>query len=332
MRFIDSVKIYIRSGNGGPGAVSFRREKFIPFGGPDGGNGGKGGSVIFKGTKDMLTLLDFRFISRYIATNGGQGGSSTSTGADGSDCVIKIPVGTLVKDIETNEILCDINEDEMEFIALKGGRGGKGNDFFKSATNQAPRKAQPGLEGQAREVYLELKLLADVGLLGLPNVGKSTFISRVSKAKPKIADYPFTTLVPNLGVVKGISKNSFVIADIPGLIEGAHLGKGLGHKFLKHVERTKVLLHILDPIGKTAEEIINDYKVINNELLKYETALTEKKQVIAVNKQDIPMDIEIKKSLDLFFEEEGRSVHYISAVSGKDLKPVLLDLEKALGE
>jgi GTP-binding protein len=330
MRFIDIAKIYIKSGAGGAGAVSFRREKFVPFGGPDGGNGGKGGDVVFVGTRELTTLLDFRFISRYIAKNGGNGSGSTSTGANGADLLVKVPVGTLVKNLETEEILADISEDGQRFIVLKGGRGGKGNDFFKSATNQAPEKAQPGEPSIDCEVQLELKLIADVGLLGMPNVGKSTFISRVSAAKPKIASYPFTTLVPNLGVVQGNIKKSFVIADIPGLIEGAHTGKGLGHKFLRHVERTNVLLHILDPVGKNAEMIIRDYKVINNELQKYETTLTKKPQIVAINKLDIPIDEGIEKELKDFFKSEGRELYFISAVSGKNLKPVLESLQRAL--
>lgn len=330
MKFIDIAKIYIKSGSGGAGAVSFRREKFVPFGGPDGGDGGRGGNVIFKATKDLNTLLDFKYISRYIAKNGGQGAGKCSTGADGKDCIVKVPVGTLVKDIETEEVILDIDEDGKEVLFLKGGRGGKGNNFFKSPTNQAPKKSQPGEPGEEMNVVLELKLLADIGLLGMPNAGKSTFISRVSAAKPKIADYPFTTLVPNLGVVKGDIKNSFVIADIPGLIEGAHNGKGLGIQFLRHVERTKILLHVLDHVGKDFDAIVNDYKVINNEIGSYKSALSEKRQIVAVNKTDVPIDEKLESQLRDFFEKEGREVFFISSVAGTNLTPLLHSLQRAL--
>jgi len=330
MKFIDEVKIYIKSGSGGSGAISFRREKFVPKGGPDGGDGGSGGSIIFKADNSLSTLLDFKYISKFIAENGGCGAGKCSSGADGENYIIKVPPGTILKDLESDKIIFDIDSPSQEVVVLKGGRGGKGNAFFKSSTNQTPRKAQPGEKGEEKEVLLELKLIADVGLLGKPNVGKSTFISRVSAAKPKIADYPFTTLTPNLGVVRGEEKHSFVIADIPGLIEGAHKGKGLGLKFLKHVERAKTFLHILDHIGKTAEEIIMDYENINEEILCYKSTLSQKKEIIAINKIDVPVDSEIEIKLQKFFNDKERKLFFISAVSGKNIKELLTEIQKEL--
>jgi GTPase len=330
MKFIDEVKIYIKSGSGGPGSVSFRREKFVPKGGPDGGDGGFGGSVIFVPDINMSTLLDFKYKRRYIAGDGEGGSGSTSTGADGKDCFIKVPVGTLIKDFETNEILFDIDSNSKKFVALKGGRGGKGNAFFKSATNQTPRKAQPGEAGESRDIVLELKLIADCGLLGKPNVGKSTLISRVSAAKPKIADYPFTTLVPNLGVVKGDIKHSFVIADIPGLIEGAHQGRGLGLKFLRHVERAKILLHVLDHVGKDFVSIKKDYEGINEELTKYKADLSVKKQIVAINKMDIPLSENLKSELVKYFKLKQKKLYFISAVSGLGLTELLREIQREL--
>ena len=246
MRFLDEATIRIQSGSGGPGCVSFHRAKFIPKGGPDGGDGGKGGDVIFVTDSGLYTLLDFRYTREYKAKNGEPGGTQLKSGASASDLKIQVPVGTLLRDQKTGEIIVDLAEPAQEFVALKGGRGGKGNHFFKRSTVQTPQRAQPGEPSQLKEVTLELKLLADVGLIGLPNAGNSTLISRISNSKPKIADYPFTTLVPQLGVVKIEEGKSFVVADIPGLISGAHQGAGLGLQFLKHVERTKLFLHLID--------------------------------------------------------------------------------------
>ncbi len=304
MRFIDEAKIKIMAGHGGRGCVSFRREKFIPRGGPDGGDGGKGGSVIFVSTSNLSTLQDFRFKRSYQAENGQPGQGKNKAGRDGLDIEVLIPVGTIIKDEETDEVLFDFTENEQRWTAVKGGRGGKGNTHFVTAVFQAPKFAQPGEEGQTRTLKLELKLLADVSLIGYPNAGKSTLISRMSAAHPKIADYPFTTLTPNLGVVKVADYKSFVVADIPGLIEGAHKGLGLGHKFLKHIERTKITVHLLDgthlldfstlpddeagaSAKKAAAELHRLYLAIRNELELYNPELSEKDEVIVINKADL---------------------------------------------
>ena len=280
MKFIDIANIEVKSGNGGKGHISFRREKFVAKGGPDGGNGGKGGDLIIKGDNHLSTLLDFKYSKVYEAENGVDGGKNLCTGRNGKDRIIKVPVGTLVKNTETGEVIADIIEaGQMEIIA-KGGSGGKGNAEFKNSINQAPRYAQPGIPGVEMKITLELKLLADVGLVGFPNVGKSTLISVVSAAKPKIADYHFTTLVPNLGVVKIAESKSFVIADIPGLIEGASDGKGLGHQFLRHVERTKLLVFILEAFS---EDIVSEYEVLKNELYKYNPDMEYKKRIICIS-------------------------------------------------
>ena len=244
--FIDEAKIYVKGGDGGKGCVSFRREKYIPRGGPDGGDGGEGGDVIITADRNLHTLIDLRYQQHYRADRGGHGEGSNKHGKDGGDCRIRVPVGTIIKDTDTELILEDLNEDGKSLIAAKGGRGGKGNTRFKSSTNRAPRRAQKGLPGEEKWLYLELKLLADISIIGFPNAGKSTLISKISAAKPKISDYPFTTLTPNLGVVRVGDYKSFVVADIPGLIEGAYKGKGLGIRFLKHIERTKILLHLID--------------------------------------------------------------------------------------
>lgn len=283
MKFIDSAEIYVRSGDGGRGHISFRREKYVPKGGPDGGNGGKGGDIVFVASNDLNTLLDFHYKRKYTAENGKPGEKANRSGRDGKDLKIKVPIGTMIYNADTGELLADLTADKQQVVIAKGGRGGLGNANFATPTNQAPRFAQPGEPGVELNLRLELKLLADVGLVGFPNVGKSTLISVISAAKPKIADYPFTTLVPNLGVVKIDEYKSFVVADIPGLIEGASMGKGLGHQFLKHIERTRLLVFLLDI---NSENIIKDYEILSNELELYNIDLTYKPRIICISKCD----------------------------------------------
>jgi len=301
MRFIDEAKIKVSAGRGGPGCISFRRETFAPRGGPNGGDGGRGGDVILQASTQLSTLQDFRFKREYRADNGDPGSSTNKAGRDGGDIEIRIPVGTIVRDADSGEVLIEFMEAGQSWVACKGGRGGKGNAHFVSSTFQAPKFAQPGEEGEFREVTLELKLLADAAIVGFPNAGKSTLISRVSAARPKIADYAFTTLTPNLGVVSMPEYQSFVVADIPGLIEGAHRGAGLGHRFLKHIERTRVFIHLLDGTklledvtkpGDTAldeaiEQLIERYKTIRNELGLFNEALLHKPEIVAINKVDL---------------------------------------------
>ncbi len=301
MRFIDEATIKISGGHGGPGSVSFRREKFIPRGGPDGGDGGRGGDVIFEASIQLGTLQDFRFKREYKAPNGRHGSGVNKEGLAGDNILVRVPVGTVIRDFETNEIICDFTTDGQLWIAAKGGRGGKGNAHFVSSTFQAPKFAQDGEEGTACHVKLELKLLADAAIIGFPNAGKSTLISRISAARPKIADYAFTTLTPNLGVVSLPEYQSFVIADIPGLIEGAHKGMGLGHKFLKHIERTRVFVHLLDgtkfledatgpgenSFDEAIEELVRRYTVIRQELGLFNEALLHKPEIVALNKLDV---------------------------------------------
>jgi GTPase len=301
MRFIDEAIIKVAGGHGGPGSVSFRRETFAPRGGPDGGDGGEGGDVIFVASKQLGTLQDLRFKRSYTAGAGMHGSGANKAGRDGDDVEIRIPVGTIIRDVETSEALVDFTEDGQRWVACEGGRGGKGNAHFVTSTFQAPKFAQPGEEGTSRELKLELKLLADVGIIGFPNAGKSTLISRISAAKPKIADYAFTTLVPNLGVVYMPDYGSFVVADIPGLIEGAHRGLGLGHKFLKHIERTRLFLHLLDGTkfleDATAEgedsfdlaidQLVERYLVIRKELGLFEEKLLHKPEIVVINKLDV---------------------------------------------
>ena len=291
MKFVDQVRIYVKAGDGGNGAVAFRREKHIPKGGPSGGDGGRGGSVIFRADPQLTTLLDYRYQQHHKAQNGEQGGGGDCNGRDGEDLVLRVPVGTVFKDEATGEVLADLAEPEQEWIAAKGGRGGLGNMNFATSTRQAPRFAQPGTPGEQVTLVLELKLLADVGLIGYPNAGKSTLISVISRARPKIADYPFTTLVPNLGVVGYKDHKSFVVADIPGLIEGASEGAGLGHQFLRHVERCRVLVHVIDagaPDLDPERDLDQDHKTINRELERYSAELAERPQIVAINKCDIP--------------------------------------------
>lgn len=322
MKFLDQAKIIVKSGNGGPGCVSFRREKFIEHGGPDGGNGGKGGSVIFEAGSNLNTLIDYRYQQHYNAGNGRGGAGRNRTGADGKDVILRVPVGTQVLDADRETVLLDLTEPGQREVFMKGGDGGFGNAHYKSATNQAPRRFAPGWPGDEREIWLRLKIIADAGLVGLPNAGKSTFLAACTAAKPRIADYPFTTLSPNLGVVQigGKGGASFVLADIPGLIEGAHEGHGLGDRFLGHVERTKVLLHLIDGTG---EDVVKNYKTIRAELKAYGAGLSRKPEIIALNKCDALEAAEIKRKLAALKKASRKEVYPISAVSGKGVDALL---------
>lgn len=313
--FVDYVKIVCRSGNGGAGAVSMRREKFVPKGGPDGGNGGKGGSIYLEADSQMWTLLDFRYKRHFFAENGEGGKGALKTGRGGKDIILKVPVGTVAKDALTGEMMCEVTEHSQKILLLEGGRGGMGNAFFKTSTHQTPRFAQPGEEGIEKEIILELKLLADVGLVGYPNAGKSTLLSVMTAAKPKIADYPFTTLVPNLGIVRYREQYSYVMADIPGIIEGASDGKGLGIRFLRHIERNSVLLFM---VSAENENIAQAYTVLLAELEKFNPELLSKKRLLAVSKTDILSQedlLKIKKTLP-----ENTETVFISAVSHTGLE------------
>ena len=285
--FYDRTKIYVKAGNGGNGAVSFRREKYVPLGGPDGGDGGRGGDIILVADEGLRTLVDFRYKRHYKGDRGEHGQGKDRHGKSAEDLILRVPVGTIVKDAETGEILADFTKHGQREVVAKGGRGGRGNARFISNTNKAPTVAERGEPGEERWLLLELKLLADVGLVGFPNVGKSTLISKVSAARPKIADYPFTTLVPNLGVVR-VEEESFVMADIPGIIEGAHTGAGLGLEFLRHVERTRLLLHVLDISGSEGRDPVQDFEIINRELREYSPALAERPMLVVPNKIDLP--------------------------------------------
>ena len=319
MKFLDLCKVYIRSGGGGSGCVSFRREKFIEFGGPDGGDGGNGGSVWVVAVDGLNTLIDFRYQQHFFAKTGQQGMGAQRTGRTGDDIILRVPVGTEIIDEDEETVLADLTEVGQRILLAKGGNGGWGNLRFKSSTNRSPSRANPGQEGVERTIWLRLKLIADSGLVGLPNAGKSTFISAVSNARPKIADYPFTTLVPNLGVV-GIDGKEFVMADIPGLIEGASEGRGLGTQFLAHVERCSVLLHLVDG---TSETVIEDYRTIVTELETYAEELGNKSRVIALNKADALDDDTIQMWKEALEEESGQTVHVISGVTSKGIQDVL---------
>lgn len=322
--FIDEVKISVQSGQGGAGCVSFRREKFIPRGGPDGGDGGRGGDVVFEVSGSISTLLDLRQRPHLKAGRGGHGMGKDRHGAGGKDLRIAVPPGTLIKDAESGEILADLLEPGESVVLLKGGRGGQGNARFATSTNKAPKFAQPGEPGEERKLKLELKLLADVGLFGFPSVGKSSFITRISAARPKIADYPFTTLTPHLGVVAYKNYRSFVVADIPGLIEGAHQGAGLGHRFLKHVERTRLLLHILDLSWMPERDPIREYEALNRELLLFDEELARKPQIVVVNKLDLPQVRDNLGKVIPYFNKLGIKVYPVSSVTGEGV-PALLD-------
>ncbi len=328
--FTDYVKIYAKAGNGGNGAISFRREKYVAAGGPDGGDGGRGGNVYFEVDPDSNTLIDFRYRKKFKAESGKNGEGGHRFGKSGEDLYIKVPIGTIVRDANTKEILADLSEPGQKALILKGGRGGKGNAHFATSTRQAPRFAQDGENGEERELILELKLLADVGLIGFPNVGKSTFLSMTTSATPKIADYHFTTLQPNLGVVKTDYGDSFVIADIPGIIEGASEGTGLGLQFLRHIERTRLLLHVIDVSGSEGRNPVEDFYTINNELKNYSEKLSKRKQIIVANKIDIMQDESLYKELEKVAKENNMEIFKISAATNTGVSELIKHVAEVL--
>ncbi|WP_302772948.1 GTPase ObgE [Anaerotignum lactatifermentans] len=328
--FVDRVKIHVKGGNGGNGMVSFFRAKYITHGGPDGGDGGRGGDVIFVGDESMGTLMDFRYKRMFKAGNGQDGGKRNCFGKDGESVIIKVPVGTVIREAESGKIMADITKHGEEKILIHGGKGGKGNQHFATPTRQAPRYAEPGRVAKEYDVILELKLIADVGLIGFPNVGKSTLLSMVTNANPKIANYHFTTLAPNLGVVEGRYGDSFVLADIPGLVEGASEGVGLGHAFLRHVERTKVFIHVVDAAGVEGDDPVENVRKINQELEAYNPELMKRPQVIAANKTDIPGSEENVERLKEAYEKEGFEVFPISAATNKGLDELLTKVAEIL--
>jgi len=322
MKFVDEARIYVKAGDGGKGCISFRRERFVPRGGPDGGDGGKGGDVILQADAQLSTLLDLTYPQRFRARKGSHGKGKNQTGRGGDDLVIRVPVGTLVRDDQTEDLLQDFILESQQFIAARGGRGGRGNARFATATRRSPRYAEEGEKGQERWLKLELKILADVGLIGFPNVGKSTLLANISSAKPKIADYPFTTLVPNLGVVNREGYPSFVVADIPGLIEGASRGAGLGLTFLRHVERTRLLIHLLD-VSQPSRDPVSDFHVLNLELNAYHPSLTQKDQIIVLNKIDLPSVRERAREIEERFEEMGLHLYGVSGQTGEGVEELL---------
>lgn len=328
--FTDYVKITIKSGNGGDGAVTFRREKYVAAGGPDGGDGGRGGNIFFRVDPNANTLIDFRYTKKFKAQNGENGSGANKYGKAGEDLYIDVPIGTIIKDAETGKTVADLSKQGQIELILKGGRGGKGNSHFATATRQVPRFAEAGEDGEEKEIILELKLLADVGLLGFPNVGKSTFLSRVTDAKPKIANYHFTTIEPNLGVVKTEKGDSFVIADIPGIIEGASEGIGLGIQFLRHVERTRLLLHVIDVSGVEGRNPVQDFHTINEELKKYSEKLSQRKQIIVANKIDIMQDDTGYKELEKLAKEQKIEIFKISGATGQGIKELLNRVSEVL--
>lgn len=328
--FTDYVKIIAKAGNGGNGAISFRREKYVAAGGPDGGDGGKGGDIYFEVDPDSNTLIDFRYNKKYKAENGKNGEGAHKYGKSGADLYIKVPIGTIVKDASNNRIIADLSRPGQKELILAGGRGGKGNSHFATSTRQAPRFAQDGEKGEEKELILELKLLADVGLIGFPNVGKSTFLSMTTSATPKIADYHFTTLEPNLGVVKTEFGDSFVIADIPGIIEGASEGTGLGLQFLRHIERTRLLLHVIDVSGSEGRNPVQDFKTINAELKKYSEKLSKRKQIVVANKIDAMQDEKLYKELEKVAKENKMEIFKISAATGEGISKLLSHVSEVL--
>ena len=328
--FTDYVRIHAEAGKGGNGAISFRREKYVAAGGPDGGDGGKGGDVYFKVDKDANTLIEFRYKKKFKAENGQNGEGGHRYGKSGQDLYIPVPIGTVVKDSATDEVLADLSEPEEVALILKGGRGGKGNSHFATSTRQAPRFAQDGEPGEEKDLTLELKLLADVGLIGFPNVGKSTFLSVVTSATPKIANYHFTTIEPNLGVVKSKYGDSFVIADIPGIIEGASQGVGLGIQFLRHIERTRLLLHFIDVSGTEGRNPVDDYYKVNEELKQYSEKLAKRTQIIVANKIDSMQDSNLYEDLEKVAKEHNQKIFKISGVTGEGVEELMNYVSKAL--
>lgn len=328
MKFLDQAKVYLKSGDGGPGAIAFRREKFIEYGGPDGGDGGRGGDVVIEVVQGLNTLIDYRYKQHFKAQRGHHGMGANRNGPKGADVVLRVPVGTQILDEEQENVLFDLTEAGQTFTILKGGDGGFGNAHFKTPTNRAPRKSHPGWPGSERWVWLRLKLIADAGLLGLPNAGKSTFLAATTAAKPKIADYPFTTLTPNLGVVRA-GDEEFVIADIPGLIEGAHEGHGLGDRFLGHVERSRILLHLIDG---TAEDVVASYRTIREELAAYGGNLATKREVLGLNKADALLDEEIAEKKAALEEASGAEVMVLSGATGQGVREVLFRLLGVINE
>ena len=328
--FTDYVKIIAKAGNGGNGAISFRREKYVAAGGPDGGDGGKGGDIYFEVDPDSNTLIDFRYNKKFKAENGKNGEGAHKYGKSGEDLYIKVPIGTIIRDAKTNKVLADLSYEGQKELILAGGRGGKGNSHFATSTRQAPRFAQDGEKGEEKEVILELKLLADVGLIGFPNVGKSTFLSMTTSATPKIADYHFTTLEPNLGVVKTDYGDSFVIADIPGIIEGASEGTGLGLQFLRHIERTRLLLHVIDVSGSEGRNPVEDFYTINKELKQYSEKLSQRKQIIVANKIDVMLDENLYTKLEKVAKENGLEIYKISAATGEGISELIKHVSKIL--
>ncbi len=323
MKFVDYAEIYVLAGRGGRGCVSFRREKYVPRGGPDGGDGGRGGHIIFRASMNLNTLLDFRYRREYKAINGQHGMGQRMHGRDGADLIIPVPLGTIIKDKESGNVVADLVNDAQEFVSARGGRGGQGNQHFATATRQVPRFAQPGEEGEEKFFILELKLLADVGLVGLPNAGKSTLISVISSARPKIADYPFTTLVPNLGVVKFGDYTSFVVADIPGLIEGAHSGSGLGFQFLRHIERTRIFLHLIDVSDMSEVNPVEQYEKIRQELNLYSHDLIIKRHAVVASKIDAASDTDRLDLLREYCKTKDIEFFAISSVTRKGIQEML---------
>jgi GTP-binding protein len=335
MKFVDEVDVLVKGGDGGRGCVSFRREKFVPRGGPDGGNGGDGGDVVIEARSQLRTLLDFHFQHRFQAGCGAHGRGKQQDGKRGEDCVLRVPLGTVVWDRDSREMLADLNKPGARWLATRGGKGGKGNGFFANSVRQTPRFAQPGTKGEERALRLELRLFADVGLIGYPNVGKSTLISVISSARPKVADYPFTTLVPNLGVVSH-REESFVVADLPGLVEGAHKGAGLGSRFLRHASRTSLLVHLLDPSGLSGRDPRRDYEIINRELRETSPTLSGKQQLVVANKMDLEESRKAFPRLQAYFHERGMPLLAISAATHLGiielLDSILQEIKRLRGE
>jgi GTP-binding protein len=332
MKFVDHGRIYVQAGDGADGCLSFRREKYVPRGGPDGGDGGKGGDVILVASSQLQTLLDFKYHHHFRAKKGGNGGGKNKHGKDAPNLIIHVPCGTLIFDAETETLLEDLVEEGQRFVVVRGGRGGKGNARFATSTNQAPRKITRGRTGEERWLKLELKLLADVGLIGFPNAGKSTFLSRVTSARPRIASYPFTTLEPNLGVVQNDEEEHFLMADIPGLLEGAHSGVGLGIRFLRHIERTRILVHLIDLGINPGREPLKDFRIINEELKQYSPSLAARPQIIALNKIDLPETRERIERFRTDFESKGMNVFAVSAMTGEGVKALIEYLFNAISD